>query len=905
MISSLLLLISAPAMSAPGATLPGVPLPFEVNAEGGWILPAELPPAFAAAGVKPGWQLATVDGLKLAEAGPLAAQQLVASGQARPVRLSFLAPEGEVVVVVPRVPLVVVEEIGLLPWPEGFKAEGAAWRAGGDGAPLLLDAEGGRWSLEEATGAQQRIAAPGGGSAKDSAGDSYNVPEVWWSLAAAGWAVTAPDAVLTGDRAWATGALSGAARLRSFQGRAGDHLAIPQADGLRILAVNWPQGTPALPFCSPEVPETCLVAGRQIVSQLLDRPGGQAEALRVFGVACEGGSYRACLEAVALEDVRLSDRALACGERDVNACHSVAAARMLEEGENPSPLLMGVLEYACAVDASGSLGERLRRLEDVGEGCMMLSRAFDQLNIQDRALLSLDQACILGRADACGQATRRREDAFALRTVRECESEELPLSTACVQLGRLLDAGPIRATKLDSFDAFLRACRLGDEEGCTLLGDYVDRWGINHRRVIDAEKTLLASCTGGEQRACVGAAHLLVRHDPRSEAYGQALTLFDAACTDGIATACIAGAGQRRIGSARKVEARDPLSMWDAACDKESPAGCAGYGERLARSKKTWEDAYIALTRACDTGEAGACTYLGRFITSRHKDPWEGEQMPQAYLQRGCTNGDAEGCYWLAEENLPKKGDPAEQDYLLLARACEGDFGQACADLARVHLQRATNFDEEIAAGHLENACDNGHFESCRDLSTMYLQGKGVEADPEKARELAQRYRTNAERRLLRLGIKIGFPSLAGGEGEFVLPIPVGPALSLVGSYSWLPEVGGFMTVLKGDDWQGMDYRYVDAGVRLYPNNKARGLYGMVAWHELQGVGYIPGSPFVRSGISGRIGIYSETKSVFTRVEMGIGQYGLVDLHDFDEDQDSKFPLIQATLAFTFGFTVL
>jgi TPR repeat protein len=881
---------------AAAATLPGITLSFDTTPEGAWVLPQELPPAFVAAGVQPGWTLEAVDGLKLAD-NPLAAQALVAVGQARPVRLEFAVPGGEgVVVVVPRSPLVVVEEVGILSWPSGV----ASWRAGADGEPVLKDASGGFWSLDMATGAQK--------PAEKRESLPAAIPEVWWNLSPVGWVLVGAEQVQTREGWWAREQLQGAIRLTSFQGKSGDYLALPTEAGLKILSVGWPLGTPVLPVCSRDVPESCLVAGREVAGHLLDRKGGHEEALRMMTVACEEGVWRACLEAVALEDVVLAPEALACGERNVNACHEVAKTRLKMEPEIPSSLSMGVLEYACSVDASGSLGERLRRLEEVGEGCMLLSAAFDKKHIADRALLSLDQACVLGRADACAEATRRRQEAFALRTVRECEDPALPLAGACVQLGKLLDAGPIKATNLDSFGAFLRACTLGEEEGCRLLGDFVDRWGIANPRVMSAERELLNSCSK-EKHACVGAAWLLIRHEPRSEEYGRALVLFDTACKDGLASACIAGAGQRRIGKAKKVEAWSALQMWQAACDQESAAGCAGLGALLGRKKQTWEEAYLALTQACDTGEAEACTRLGQLVENRHPAPWRGEQEPAAYLERGCENGSAEGCFGLAElqtAELKRDEEPDEQSYLLLTQACTGDFGAACARLAEIHLLRDTNFDDELAAKHFQSACDNGYFESCRALSQMYIRGEGVEPDPAKARELSQRYQVNADRRLLRLGLKLGFPSAAGGELELVAPIPVGPAISLVGSFSYVPQIGGFMVLLKGDDWPGfvMDYRYVDAGFRLYPNNKARGVYGMVGLHELQATGDYPGSPFVRTGVSGRIGIYSESRAAFTRVEMGIGHYGLVDLHDFDEEQESRFPLIQATLAFTVGFSV-
>ena len=441
------------------------------------------------------------------------------------------------------------------------------------------------------------------------------------------------------------------------------------------------------------------MAGRQVAATLLDRPGGRDEALFDLSTACEGGVNRACLEAIALEDTAAAPLASACAARDPNACHELGRARI----EGPiTPQLTGTLEYACDVDASGSLGERLRRLEDVGEGCALAARAWDKDGAPDRALLSLDQACVLGRAASCEEATRRRQEAFALKTVAECEDVRLPLGSACVQLGRLLQTGPVSATRLDDFAAFQRACTLGEEEGCVLLGDYVDRWGIANPRVEKAERALQGACAKGEDRACVGQAHLLVRHDPRSPAYGEALSLFSAACDKGLPGACIAGANQRRIGAARKVNAPSPDILWQKACDLDAAPGCAGLGDRLARSKKTAGAAYAAYTKACDIGDAHACTALGRFVLHKHDPPWPGEQPADDYLRRGCDNGDAAGCYYRAADDLPKKAEPPEAAYKLLAQSCEGDFGEGCAALGQVHLQRKTSFDDEIAADHLQ-----------------------------------------------------------------------------------------------------------------------------------------------------------------------------------------------------------
>ncbi len=909
MLSVLLSLLCA----AQAETLPGIPLPFVVDDAGQWVLGDALPEEFVEAGVAPGWILKAVDGQDLSD--PLRAQRQVAAGPAREIRLLFATPlpapedptaeapdieEGplpETILVIPRAPLTYVKDLGLLPWPEGFAPTPVGWVQTASGTPALTDRQGAAWALDAATGAQQSVPPEGL--------LPLSIPEVFWSLSTGTWVLDREGglSVLTAEQARQQ--LTGATRLERFQGRAGDHLALPVAGGLSVMSVSWPQGTPALPSCAPGIPESCFVAGKTIEATLSDRAGGQKEALRLLELSCTGGVFRGCYDAVALADPAAADQAAACVQGTVSACHTIARDRLAREPERPGPLVMGLLEYACQVDAAGSLGERLRRLEDAGEGCMMLAGAYDRLALPDRALLSLDQACVLGRADACEESNKRRHQAFALRTVRECEDELVPIASSCVDLGQLLQEETISATSLDDFSAFLKGCTLGDEEGCILLGDYVDRWGIENWRVVQAESTLMAACETGEQRACLGAAHLLVRHEPRSEDYARALEVFWGSCQAGLASACVAGAKQRRIGKARKVDAPGKMEMWVTACALHSAPGCSGLGDRLSRSKKTWEDAFTAWTQACELGDPHACTEIGQLIEEKRRDPWPTDLTPADYLSRGCTNGDPEGCYWLAEDAIPRRGEPPESAYMLLETSCEGAYGQGCAALADIHLERKSSFDDELAAQHLDTACSSGHYDSCRVLGTMYLRGKGVERDRQQAKELADRFRFNARRRHLRLGAHIGFPYLAGVEGEAVVPIPVGPALSFSGAWSYTPYAGNALLFLKGEDvpdGNSSTLQYFDGVVRLYPNNKARGIYGGIGIHRLQASGgIIPRANLTRDGFSGRFGIYTENRGFFSRVEMGIGSYGWIDLNDFDADDSGIFPLIQPTFGLSFG----
>ena len=401
----------------------------------------------------------------------------------------------------------------------------------------------------------------------------------------------------------------------------------------------------------------------------------------------------------------------------------------------------------------------------------------------------------------------------------------------------------------------------------------------------------------------MGAAHLRVRHDLRTETYGQALALAGA-CAAGD-RGLDRGAQQRDRQGAPNRRARPPRDGTPPATSRVRRG--LGLGDRLVRSRRTWGEAYTAWSRACDTGEAHACTELGRLVLEKDEPAWADERASTDYLGQGCENGDAEGCYWLAEESLPRRGEPPEAAYLLLERSCEGDHGAACASLADVHLDRRTSFDDEIAAGHLDRACANAEFESCKALGQMYLRGKGVEKDRLKAKEYQQKFNVNAERRYVRLGLHVGFPYVVGAEAELVAPIPAGPALAFAGSYSYLPKLGGVMMQLKGGDApeDPPDLQYADGGVRLYVNNKARGLYVMGAahWMEAEG-GELTrdrelGPTLTRVGGSIRLGIHNEHKWTYTRVEMGLGSYVMVDLSDVDDEETGSFPLVQANLGFS------
>jgi TPR repeat protein len=944
------------ATTAGAETLPGLALPFD-TVDGAWVLSADLPPELSAAGAEPGWRLVAIDGAPFGSGEE--ARRAVARGPARQVRLHFLVPvpepeeaapgegedapvEGEeaaeappaeaapaeaepgstgageevdasaggdeeepeppepeeVILVLQRAPLVWVEEVGILPWPEGFAPGAGPWTETRRGEPVLAHQDGGAWALDVASG----VLAP----IEQNTPWERALPEVFWTRTAAHWAIDGSRGLADGDASWAVETLGAAARSQAFQGEPGDHLFLPTDDGLEVYLVEWPRGTPDLPMCRSAMPESCLASGKQIMERLGDRKGARQEATRQLTMACAEGIHRACTEALALQDERLAPRLERCVEGEIPACNEVARERLDEDRASADQLTTGLLEHACDMESAGSLGERLRRLDQTGEGCVLLSQVYDAREMPDMALLNLDQACMLGRADACDEAASRRHQAFAARIVRECEDQELPVASSCVELGTLLLEEEVPASTLDAFDAFSRGCSLGAVDGCIQLGEFVDRWGIENPRVVAASEALRESCAAGEQRSCLGAAHLLVRHEPRTASYGEALVLFHEACEGGLSEACVGGAQQRRIGKARRVEAASSLEMWEQACQQHDAQGCDGLGERRSRARKTRLEAFDAWNKACSLGEPSACTSMGKLVDEHRRVEWPEPEPARYYLTMGCDNGDPAGCFWLADESLPRRGEPSEDDYLLLERSCEGEFGEGCASLAQVHLDRRTSFDLEIAARHLDTACSRGHFESCKELGTMYLRGRGVERDRQRAEELLERFRYNMPRKHLRVGVNVGLPTAAGGEAELVIPIPIGPALSIGGTYSYLPKAGAVMMLIKGMDnpENPPDLWSMSLSARLYPNTQARGLYFAVGAHQVEAWGGDLEVPLMRQGFSARVGMRNDVRFGYTGLDIGLFQLGVIDINDFDEDEQGLIPFINTAFSFSAGLAI-
>jgi len=123
---------------------------------------------------------------------------------------------------------------------------------------------------------------------------------------------------------------------------------------------------------------------------------------------------------------------------------------------------------------------------------------------------------------------------------------------------------------------------------------------------------------------------------------------------------------------------------------------------------------------------------------------------PEAYATRveeGCERGDPKDCSSLGT-HYRTGGFGREQDYeqarVYLTKACDGGYAYGCQQLGnlltRVYvddLGQTHGPDYEQAHVYLTKGCEGG--QGCHDLGVLYMYGRGVEVDPERAMELFER----------------------------------------------------------------------------------------------------------------------------------------------------------------------
>jgi TPR repeat protein len=740
----------------------------------------------------------------------------------------------------PEDPVVEVVFQERIPLPDGFVGERPAWKTNRFGQALLVDADDQVFALDQA-GRTIRLVDGTGANAERS---NYRFPMKYFERWDEPWLVVDGDSrVRLEDGPDFTGAF-----LATRWG-ADTREALVRLDrqGLDIYSVTPPPDFQAFPTCFASVPESCLASAMTILKEHAGNPTAEKVARAQIRRACTDGVVRACFIGVSLQDSKLGDAARSCLDDEPEACATVAGSVYAEAKLKGQSSRAGerMLEYACDQGVPGA--------------CTEAAQMFDERELPHNAILMLDRACVSGDRQACDEVDARRDRTFALGIAKACQKAP-PDAVGCITLAQFLedqDDEPRRALEteigLEAFAAWERACAQGEDNACRAMAPYVDRWGMEDARVQQATQELLATCDSGQTEACVGAAHLLVRLDDRDPRYARARSLYAAACEADSDIGCMEGALQNWTGAARRLELPDAEALLSTACDRDHAPACAALGERLAAQRSQTDAAVTALERGCDLGDAHACTVLGTLVLDgRHAmdiDPGE-------VFERGCGEGDAEACYQLgrtlADGQVAAPSSPAFDAF---RAACEGGQVAGCEQTGLSHLSLDTHYEAGVAARYFDRACEAGRTDSCRELSLLYRRGRGVERNPKRARQLMVEAGRLQPIRHVRLGARLGFLNILGVDGEVVLPIPVGPAISVGGDFSFLPG-------------NGLSMVYLGPTVRIYPSHSARGLYAAAGWHQFRI--NAKGEVTTNAGFNGRVGVRVQQNLTWGGVEIGL-----------------------------------
>lgn len=747
-----------------------------------------------------------------------------------------------------------------VPFPTELEGRRPSWRTNRYGQILLVDESGKPFAVDQAGRGLREIAV-------FEEPEPYRFPMKYFDRWSEDWRAVREETSVPLDQG---PDFTGAVLLNRWGADRRQALARLERDGLEIWSVTPPSDVRDYPACFASVPESCLASAVTLLREYAGDPTAQKIAHAQSKKACNDGVVRACYLAATMDGGRDAAPARDCLDGDVEACAVVAGSTyaMAKLQGNSSKAAQRMLEDACN--------------RGVAAACSEAATMFDERNLPHNAILMLDRACVSGDRAACEEVDGRRDLTFAKGIAKGCLADD---PVACITLGQFLEENQLEEDLgIDAFGAWERACKAGEDNACRAMAPYVDRWGIDHERVRGATEDLRQACTDGTNAACVGAAHLLVRLDTKDPRYAEARTLYTQACQAGVIEGCLAGAEQSWVGTARKLELPDREALYGTACEAESATGCAGLGRLLARERKRTAEAVTALEKGCKLGSPRACTELGVLaLDGRHT----AGNDPVAVFRIACDQGEPEACYQLGR-SLRGDGDapPGSEAFALFESACAAGQMDACEAKGEGHLSRGTHYEAALAAQAFDKACDAGRTESCRQLAGLMKRGHGVERDRKAARRLLIDAGELEPIKHVRLGLRLGFLSILAADAEVVLPIPVGPAISLGGDFTYLPGT------------EGLSIAYLGPTLRIYPSHKARGLYFAAGWHQFR---IKDDDLVVSSGFNGRVGIRVQKKLLFGGVEIGLGSIQAPNLQEAIE----PVPLVAPMLGLTGGVAFL
>lgn len=502
--------------------------------------------------------------------------------------------------------------------------------------------------------------------------------------------------------------------------------------------------------CTSHDPVGCFNLGRLQLARAVEtqNAGANESALKLIEQSCRGGLAPAC---VSLGEAYTEGRIV---PRDIPRAAEWYALAFYHGAASAALQALGV-------EARSHLKNRCTQGDAIA--CVVASSLFafaapivapGQASTKEAALEEsaelAERGCTLGQPRACAFWSAHYAGAGALpkdltkakklatASCRDGAAEGCETLAALVD-GRALGKPPDYAA---SFSHIRRACRLGLVNACTRLGMlYTEGKGTPMNRQFGF-RLLDKSCNDGDGEACIALAEY---HDngwePVTRNVARAAQLLEQACIQGQAPACLLVGVRYFAGNGVSRDDVKGFGFVKRACDAGYEAACrstrilSAVGWGTERDKVHGENNLRAL---CKEEDWGACTMLGAILAAKDAGSAEAATL----WEKACNSGDANACTSLGDNHLHGKGKPKDpaKAASYISKACTLGNTYACSLLGTLYLQgQGVTASPAVAATFQKQACDAGSMRGCAALAELHEKGQGVERDFAKAAELYEK----------------------------------------------------------------------------------------------------------------------------------------------------------------------
>jgi TPR repeat protein len=221
-------------------------------------------------------------------------------------------------------------------------------------------------------------------------------------------------------------------------------------------------------------------------------------------------------------------------------------------------------------------------------------------------------------------------------------------------------------------------------------------------RYTEAIPLLEGSCTGGSANACERLGSMYEDGKGVTKDYYRAFALYGKACDAGSAGGCNSLGGLYDIGRGASRHDNKAVTLYSKACEEGSADGCTNLGtmylagrgvgmfskdadpfgadcKSICDEAKDYPKALTLFSKACDTGSADGCFYLGSMYSEAY-GVTEDESMALTLFTKACDAGSGRGCYvagiYYRTGNYVLKDKPRAQQFL--SRGCSLGSDLAC-----------------------------------------------------------------------------------------------------------------------------------------------------------------------------------------------------------------------------------